>query len=53
VIDFTRRLRTRAVFGGIYYEFSPVLGVRFDLTHEWAASLPDRNAVNASLTTRF
>ncbi|MCW5547510.1 MAG: tetratricopeptide repeat protein [Opitutaceae bacterium] len=53
VIDFTRELRTRAVFGGIYYEFSPVFGVRLDLTHEWAGGLPDRNAVNASLTTRF
>lgn len=53
VVDFTRELRTRAVFGGIYYEFSPVFGVRLDLTHEWAGGLPDRNAVNASFTTRF
>jgi YaiO family outer membrane protein len=53
VVDFTRELRTRAAFGGIYYEFSPVHGIRLDLTHEWAGGLPDRNAVNVSFTTRF
>lgn len=52
-IDFTRRLRTRAIIGGVYYEFFPILGLRLDLTHEWAAGLPDRNAIHVGITTRY
>ncbi len=53
VFDFTRELRTRAVFGGIYREFSSTLGLRIDLTHEWAAGQPSRNAFHAGIVTRF
>ena len=53
VFDFTRELRTRAVFAGGYYEFSPAFGLRLDATHEWAAGLPDRHALHAGFTTRF
>jgi YaiO family outer membrane protein len=53
VFDFTVARRTRAIFAGIYYEFSPVFGLRFDLTHEWAAGSPDRNAFHVGFTTRF
>lgn len=53
VFDFLAERRTRAVFGGLHYEFSPAFAVRLDLTHEWAAGLPDRNAFHAGLTTRF
>lgn len=53
VFDFIRKLRTRAVFAGWYYEFSPAFGLRFDAVHEWAAGLPDRNGFHAGITTRF
>lgn len=53
VFDFLAERRTRAVFGGLHYEFSPALAVRLDLTHEWAAGLPDRNAFHVGFTTRF
>lgn len=53
VFDFTRELRTRAVFGGFYREFSPALGVRLDLTREWSPGVPARNALHAGLVTRF
>lgn len=53
VFDFTVAQRTRAVFAGVYYEFSPAFGLRLDLTHEWSAGTPDRNACHAGFTTRF
>ncbi|MBI2813297.1 MAG: YaiO family outer membrane beta-barrel protein [Opitutae bacterium] len=53
VIDFTRARRTRAVFADVYYEFSPVFGLRLGLTHERAGGAPDRNAFHAGCTTRF
>lgn len=53
VYDFTRDLRTRAVFGGLYRELSPVLGVRLDLTHEWSPGQPARHALHAGLVTHF
>lgn len=53
VFDFTRELRTRAVFGGFYREFSPALGLRLDLTREWSPGSPARNALHAGLVTRF
>ena len=51
IFDFTSAQRTRALFGGIYYEFSSSFGLRLDLTREW--STVDRSAVHAGFTTRF
>jgi hypothetical protein len=53
VFDFSRRLRSRAVFGGIYREFSPSLGLKLDAVHEWTAGTPDRNSLHAGFVTRF
>lgn len=53
VFDFTRELRTRAIFVGAYREFSSTLGLRLDLTHEWTVSLPSRNALHVGVVTRF
>ena len=53
VFDFTRQLRTRAVFVGAYREFSSTLGVRVDLTRESTTSLPARSALHVGITTRF
>jgi YaiO family outer membrane protein len=53
VFDFTRELRTRAVFGGFYREFSPAFGLRLDLAHEWSPGGPARNALHAGFVTRF
>lgn len=51
VFDFTLAQRTRALFAGVYHEFSPAFGLRLDVTREW--STVDRKAVHAGLTTRF
>lgn len=53
VFDFTRELRTQAVFGGVYRELSASLGLRLDLTHEWVRGGVKRNAVHAGFTTRY
>ncbi|HYC70720.1 MAG TPA: tetratricopeptide repeat protein [Opitutaceae bacterium] len=53
VFDLIRELRTRAVFAGWFYEFSPAFAIRLDAAHEWADGLPDRNAFHAGFTTRF
>lgn len=53
VFDFTRKVRTRAVFAGFYREFSPAFGLRLDAVHEWSASGPDRNSLHAGVVTRF
>ncbi|HEY0946945.1 MAG TPA: tetratricopeptide repeat protein [Opitutaceae bacterium] len=53
IVDLTRELRTRAVFVGVYYGFTPTLGARLDLAHEWTRTTPDRNGCHAGLVTRF
>ncbi len=53
VFDFTRKVRTRAVFGGLYREFSPALGLKLDAVREWSAAGPDRNSLHAGFVTRF
>lgn len=53
VFDFTRELRTRAVFAGLSCDFSPTFGLRLDATREWTAGLPDRHALHVGFTTRF
>lgn len=53
VFDFTRELRTRTWFGGVYHEFSLTRGLRLDLTHEDTATLPTRRAIHVGLVTRF
>jgi YaiO family outer membrane protein len=53
VFDFTRDLRTRTAFGGLYHSFNSTLGVRTDLTYESTESVPDRRAIHVGLTTRF
>lgn len=53
VFDFTRELRTRTVFGGVSREFSSTFALRLDLTHEQTATLPERFALHAGVTTRF
>lgn len=53
VFDFTRKLRTRAVFTGLYREFSPAFGLKLDAVHEWTATGPDRNSLHAGFVTRF
>ncbi|WP_415910431.1 YaiO family outer membrane beta-barrel protein [Oleiharenicola sp. Vm1] len=53
VFDFTRELRTRAIFGGLARDFSLVRGIRVDLTHEWAGGAPTRNAIHVGVYTRF
>jgi len=53
VFDFTSKVRTRAVFAGLYREFSPSFGLRLDAAHEWTAAGPDRNSLHAGFVTRF
>lgn len=53
IVDLTHELRTRAVFVGVYYGFTPSLGARLDLAHEWTRTTPDRNGCHAGLVTRF
>jgi YaiO family outer membrane protein len=53
VFDFTRNLRTRAVFAGVACDFSLTRGVRVDLTREWTASVPTRTAIHVGFTQRF
>lgn len=53
LIDYTRELRNRAVFAGIFREFSPALGLRLDLAHEWTPGTSARNTLHAGLVTRF
>lgn len=53
VYDFIRELRNQAIFGGLFHEFSPALGLRVDLSHEWTPGSPARNTLHAGITTRF
>ncbi len=53
LIDYTRELRNRAVFAGLFREFSPVFGVRLDFSHEWSPGSPARHTLHVGLVTRF
>ncbi|HEY0863887.1 MAG TPA: YaiO family outer membrane beta-barrel protein [Lacunisphaera sp.] len=53
IIDYTREVRNRAVFAGVFREFSPTLGLRLDVSHEWTPGSPARNTLHAGLVTRF
>ena len=53
VFDFLREVRNRAVFVGWMAEFSPVFGVRVDLSHEWSPGSPARNTAHVGVITRF
>lgn len=46
-------VRTRSVFGGAVYDFTPTLGVNLTMSREKREGLYDRNSVAAGLTYRF